>query len=190
MNFDADERRHILAIMFGAYGQASDAERLAIYAATLKGIPNELLGKAVKKLLLESKFMPSIAEIKTAAESLYQTVDDSGRIRDWAEAWAEIEKAMQATPWGKTPTFSRTEVQEAVACIGWSNLQRCAARDFNTLRAQVRQAYELICKRKRDESCNGYILGVKPDGLFRPSGGMQPIGSVIAQIGAKAAGGR
>lgn len=185
MNYDVQERNRIIGIMFGAYGQATDANRQAIYVTFLADYPNELLSKTVKKLVLESKFLPAVSEVKAAAESLYHAVDDTGRIKDWDEAWAEIERKMQSTPWGQTPSFSRPEIREAVGCIGWTNIQRCLASEFNILRAQVRNAYESICKRKREQACNGYVLGVRPDGLLKPSGGMDSISSVVAKIAAK-----
>lgn len=188
MNFEMEERNRIMGLLFGAYGKANDANRQAIYVTALADFPNELLSKTVKKLMLENNFLPSISEIAAAAESLYHTVDDSGRIKDWDEAWYEISRAMQNTPWGKHPEFSRPEIGEAVACIGWYELQRCLEKDLNIMRAQVRNAYEVICKRKRQQACNRYVLGVNTDGLLGTSKktGAVSIGSVVQRISGKA----
>ena len=111
-------------MLFGALGQANDAHRQAIYTKVLGDIPNEILSKAVKKLLLESKFLPSIAEVVDASKSLMGTADDSTRVREWDEAWNEIERAMQSTPWGHTPVFSRIEIELAVRSFGWHGMRR------------------------------------------------------------------
>ena len=115
-------------MLFGAFGQANDAHRQAIYTKVLGDIPNEILSKAVKKLLLESKFLPSIAEVVDASKSLMGTADDSTRVREWDEAWNEIERAMQSTPWGHTPVFSRIEIELAVRSFGWHDLQMTLLR--------------------------------------------------------------
>lgn len=182
MNYDEGERIKIVSLLFGAYGQANDGNRQAIYVSLLADFPNELLIKTIKKLILENKFLPAVSEIKDAAESLYHAIDDDGRIKDWDEAWSEIYKAMQSTPWGVRPKFSRIEIQEAVNCIGWNELQGVMAKDINIVRAQTRNVYEVICKRKKQQSCNAYILGMKPDGLLKPSGGMLTVSEVVKKL--------
>lgn len=149
----------IIGTMFGAYGQANDSQRQAIYCKTLEDIPAELLQKAVKKLLLESKFLPSIAEIVEASRSVVGTLDESCRMKNWDEAWSEIERAMRSTPWGATPVFSRPEIATAVRNYGWQSLQTCLAEDINTVRAQMRRMYDEACARSKEQSNNVYVLG-------------------------------
>lgn len=174
-------------MLFGAYGQSNDAQRQAIYASLLKDIPNEVLSKSVKKLLVENKFLPAIAEIVAAAESLMGSIDDTQRVREWDEAWAEIEKAMRATPWYKTPTFSRPEITEAVNNYNWKNLQESLAANMPTVRAQVRGMYETACKRAKERAHNAYVLGRSPEGLLQSSVdkalGLTSIQATLAQIG-------
>ncbi len=188
-SFDEKKRTQIIGMLFGAYGQANDAQRQAIYASLLKDLPNEILSKAVKKLLVESKFLPAIAEIVEAAKSLMGSVDDSQRVREWDEAWAEIEQAMFATPWGKTPTFSRPEITAAVNNYGWDSLQKSLAADMPTVRAQVRGMYETACKRAKERAHNEYVLGRSTDGLLQASvdkaPGLISIQATLAQIGAR-----
>jgi hypothetical protein len=168
---DQKSRAKILGTMFGAYGQANDAQRLAAYITVLKDIPDNVLGGACKKLMLESKFLPSIAEIVEASRSLLGTADDASRVREWDEAWAEIEKAMQRTPWGQYPVFSRPEIAQAVASFGWHDLQLTLAEDMPTVRAQVRRMYEDVCRRTKERSHNEYVLGKSKTGLLPPSNG-------------------
>lgn len=173
-------------MLFGAFGQANDAHRQAIYTKILGDIPNEVLSKAVKKLLLESKFLPSIAEIVDAGKSLMGTADDSTRVREWDEAWNEIERAMQATPWGHTPVFSRIEIELAVRSFDWHDLQMTLADDMPTVRAQVRRMYEDVCRRTKEHGHNEYVLGRNKTGLLQPSApkpkGLTSMSDVLARI--------
>lgn len=171
---DKKSRAQILGVMFGAYGQANDGKRLAAYITMLEDIPNDILMSACKKIMLENKFLPSIAEIVEASRSLVGTADDDSRIREWDEAWAEIERAMQATPWGQYPTFSRPEIAQAVASFGWHDLQMTLAEDMPTVRAQVRRMYEDVCKRTKERGSNEYILGKSKTGLLQPAAKIEP----------------
>ena len=166
---DNATKAEVIGTMFGAYGQADDAKRVAIYVKLLSDIPAAVLGKACKKLMLESKFLPSIAEIVEASRSLLGTANDDKRIREWAEAWNEIELAMQRTPWGSYPVFSRPEIAQAVESFGWYNLQTCLAEKIDTVRAQMRRIYEDVCKRTKEQGHNEYVLGRSKTGLLEPS---------------------
>lgn len=168
-DFDQQKRSEILGVLFGAFGQASDSNRLIIYIKMLKDIPVSALEKVCRKLMLESRFLPTIADIVGAAKSLLGTADDDKRIREWDEAWAEIERAMQRTPWGSYPVFSRPEIAIAVESFGWYNLQTCLAEDINTVRAQLRRIYEDVCKRTAERGHNEYVLGKSKSGLLQPS---------------------
>lgn len=173
-NSEAEARIRIIATLFGAYGQAVDGQRPSIYVKMLKDIPVNVLERACQKIILENKFLPSIAEIVEASRSLVGTADDDSRIREWDEAWAEIERAMQATPWGQYPTFSRPEIAQAVASFGWHDLQMTLAEDMPTVRAQVRRMYEDVCKRTKERGSNEYILGKSKTGLLQPAAKIEP----------------
>lgn len=173
-NSEAEARIRIIATLFGAYGQAVDGQRPSIYVKMLKDIPVNVLERACQKIILENKFLPSIAEIVEASRSLVGTADDDSRIREWNEAWSEIERAMQATPWGRYPTFSRPEIAQAVASFGWHDLQMTLAEDMPTVRAQVRRMYEDVCKRTKERGSNEYILGKSKTGLLQPAAKIEP----------------
>lgn len=162
MIYDASEsnkRTAIIAMMFGAFDKGSDENRMMIYGKMLEDLPTPVLSKTIKKIILECKFMPTVSEIVLAAKSLMGSVDESTRIRSWAEAWGEIEKAMQSTPWGRTPEFSRPEIKAAVDSYGWHTLQTTLEKDMATVRAQVRRIYEDLCARSIEKTSNDYVLG-------------------------------
>lgn len=165
MNYDQKERARIVSVLFKTYGQ-NDKDRQATYVTVLSEIPNEVLSKACKKLILEQKFLPSVSEIVDACKSLIGTVDEASRVKSWDEAWQEIQTAMQRTPWHKKPTFSRPEIETAVRAFGWKELQSVLEVDMPTVRAQVRRFYEDACERSQEQSLNKYVLGQNSDALL------------------------
>lgn len=182
---EEDTRLGIIGTLFGAYGQSNDVNRIKIYLKATSDIPEKMLGAACKKLMLESKFLPSIAEIVETTRTVAGEVDEASRIKPWDEAWSEIEKAMYATPWGKTPTFSRPEIAVAVKRFGWRTLQETLADDMPTVRAQVRRMYDDVCRYSKEHGISQYVLGGKREELLTPgrSGGLTAIGNVMAQLG-------
>lgn len=165
LNYDINERNRIIGVLFGTYGQ-SDKDRQSLYVTLLKEIPNEVLSKACKKLILEQKFLPAVSEIVEACKSLLGTVDENSRVKSWDEAWEEIQKKMQSTPWHTKPTFSRPEIEIAVNAFGWHELQCVLEADMPKVRAQVRRFYEDACKRTAEQSLNKFVLGQNSDALL------------------------
>lgn len=180
-------RAGIISTLFGAYGQSNDTNRVKIYLKATSDIPEKLLGAACKKLLLESKFLPTIAEIVEVSRELIGEAEESRRVKQWDEAWGEIERAMYATPWGKTPKFSRPEIAMAVNHFGWRTLQTSLAADMPTVRAQVRRMYDDACQYSKEHGTSQYVLSGNRQALIAPrSGGSQgltAIGDVMAMLG-------
>lgn len=182
----AEQRMKIIVTLFGAYGQASDKNRQLIYIQCLKDIPEQLLGKACKKLLLESEFLPSIAKIVEASREIAGEIDETRRVKTWAEAWDEIEKAMNRTPWEKTPIFSTPEIAKAVFSYGWNTLQQSLAADMPTVRAQIRRIYEDVCKRNLQQANSEYVLIGKKESLIQAraheSYSSKPLEDIVLQL--------
>lgn len=158
-----------LTLLFGAYGRANDAQQIAIYSSMLADVPPTLLMLAVKKSIRECKFLPSVAELLGQCELLNDAVNEDLRVKDWDEAWGEIQRLMQSTPWGKQPQFSRPEIAQAVNSFGWNELQRVLAADMPAVRAQMRRFYEDACARSKKQAKNEYALGKNPVGILGAS---------------------
>lgn len=177
----------ILGRMFGAYGVAKDVDRQLIYTEVLSEFPADVVNIACNKLLLESKFVPSVAEVVSAIESLLGTADDSQRIRTWDEAWGEIEKEMKRTAGnGYKPHFSRPEIERAAYNFGWNALCCTLAKDMPIVRAQLRRMYDDACKGCKEQSHNKYLLEKKGNGCIGyidklHDGGLLPIGKVMKE---------
>ena len=115
------------------------------------------------------------------------------RVKSWPEAWAEIEKAMFATPWGKVPAFSTPEIAEAVFSYGWNTLQASIEADMPTVRAQIRRIYEDVCARGVNRANNAYVIARRTNCLLSTrsdqrgaSGGLQPLREAVKQVALQA----
>ena len=145
--------------MFACFGQGQDGVRIATYVNVLSDIPTDILSKVCRKMILESKFLPSVAEIVEASRSLVGSMDESSRTKTWAEAWQEIEHQMQECfVYGK-PVFSTKEIESAVKMYGWHELCETPSKDMRIAKAQLRDMYHEVCERSREESVNNFVLG-------------------------------
>ena len=64
---DTSTNAKIIASMFACYGQGQDGVRIATYTSVLTDKPTDILSKVCRKMILESKFLPSVAEIVEAS---------------------------------------------------------------------------------------------------------------------------
>ena len=175
---DVEKRIKILTVLFGMFGQAGDDNRIELYLQFTQDLPTDVLDKAFKKVVTECKFLPTVAEIIEAARGLVAEAEPDTRVKTWAEAWGEIERAMYRTPWGRTPTFSTPEIAEAVYSFGWKTLHTAEARERPTIRAQIRRMYEDICARRKEQANNRYAISGDKNALLRGNRG-----SGLTQIG-------
>ncbi len=146
--------------MFAAYGKQDDGQRMAVYVSMLGDIQVGLLNKAIKKLILESKFLPTVSEIVQAAKSLVGEIHEDQREKSWGEAWAEILKQVHDVFMYGTPHFSTPEIATAVKCYGWRELCIMRTDEMQTASAQMRRFYEDACRRKREKLVNRFVLKI------------------------------
>ena len=169
-----DERKGHIASMFAAFGQASDGARMAVYYKRLKDMPVQMVEIICDKAIMESKFLPTIAELREMGKSIVGEVDESKRVKTWQEAQAEIAKGISRTwfkgclgeipvtdkDYGKPcePIWSTPEIAAAVNSYGMDNLQQVMSADMPTVWAQLRKAYEQACQRRKEKEVNTYVL--------------------------------
>lgn len=157
--YQQQQFNQIITVLFGAFGQGSDIERMKVYVQYLHPLGPDVLGRVVKKVIAESRYLPTIAELLDAAKSLAGTVNPGSRVKSWDEAWSEIERNMFDVPWGQKPKWSTPEIEMAVNNYGWHDLQTCLEKDLPTIKAQVRRHYESVCARTKEEKINQFALG-------------------------------
>ncbi len=169
-----DETRTAVRTLFAAYRQ-TDKAAMDVYVSMLGDVPTGLLNKTIKKCICEQKYLPAIAEIRQAAQSLMGAVDPSRRTKTWEEAQREIQRGLSRTwfhgclgeippdhpDYGRScdPMWSTPEVAAAVNAYGLDNLCRVLEDDMPIVWAQLRRLYEQACQRKDDAAVNSYVLG-------------------------------
>lgn len=171
---DKTTNAKIIASMFACYGQGQDGVRIAAYTNMLSGIPTEILSRVSRKLILESKFLPSVAEIVEASRSLMGTMDESFRVKPWGEVQKEIQRGITRTwfhgclgedvpteLYGKPcdPKWSNEDVRKTVEAYGFDNIGKAKVDEMPIVWSQLRKIYESICNRKKEESVNRFVLG-------------------------------
>lgn len=161
--------------LFSAYRMDRQTAAQEIYCTMLADVPAGLLNKTIKKCICEQKFLPSIAEIRQAAQSLMGAVDPSRRVKTWTEAQAEILRGIRRTwyhgclgeipdddpRFGQPcdPMWSTPEIKAAVDSFGFEALCQSPVDDMSTVLAQLRRLYEQACQRKEETAVNSYVLG-------------------------------
>ena len=156
---DTSTNAKIIASMFACFGQGQDGVRIAAYTSVLTDIPTDILSKVCRKMILESKFLPSVAEIVEASRSLIGSMDESSRMKPWAEAWQEIEHQMHTAFVYEKPVFSTKEIEKAVKMYGWHEFCETPSKDMRIAKAQLRDMYHEVCQRSKEESVNKFVLG-------------------------------
>ena len=144
----------IITMMFTAFGQGGEAERIAMYVEMLKDIPADVLDKVCRKAILESRFLPSIAE-------LLQTARDFMGVETlpFADAWDEIETQMHEAFVYEKPRFSRPEIERTVNAFGWQELCEVTTKELPIVRSQLRDMYNAICEQSKKTEVSQYVVG-------------------------------
>lgn len=143
-----------ITMLFTAYGQGGEAERIAMYVEMLKDIPAEVLEKVCRKAILECKYLPSIAEILQAARNFM-----GEETLPFADAWDEIETQMKEAFVYEKPKFSRKEIEKTVNAFGWQELCEVTTKELPVVRAQLRDMYLAICEQSKKSKVNNYVMG-------------------------------
>ena len=151
-----------LALLQIAYPQDMSKDRLKLYVEMLKDIPPELLAVAVTYCINKCTFLPSIAELRKAAEKGSSTAQN--KYDTAASAWGRVQKAIASVGYTGRPDFSDDPVlAQVVKQFGWLEICKTPADDTAILRAQFRKAYEQTQERMKDRDKfqqAGQIAGV------------------------------
>ena len=135
-------------------------ETIMAYATYLDtaGFPTPLLRLAMEQLLKKGPFFPSISEIMETSREIMESVGIIPHEPDVDEAWGEVFQEMNRVSIYGKPQFSTAEIALAVRRMGWSALCNIRAWDVNTARAQFRDIYNSIIKRKREKQDAAELL--------------------------------
>ena len=129
------ETATMLAYLCSAFPQVViRKENAEMYHRFLEDLQFSDVQKALDVLIMESKWFPSVAQIR---EAVGQVNGQYGP--QLGTAWAEVmQLASSVGSYGK-PEFSHSAIAEAVAKIGWRNV--CMG-DVTSMRIQFSQVYQ------------------------------------------------
>lgn len=118
-----------------------------LWRELLSDIPFEVAKTAIVKVLVTTKFWPTVAEIREAAVSL-----TSPQILSPAEAWALVEQANDRYGYYKPIEGMQSlppAVQEAVKAMGGFR-EVCASENPGVTRGQFLKMYEQFAAREKE----------------------------------------
>jgi hypothetical protein len=147
-----NEVHRVWAVLLSAYPsweKESSEEKLArtltVYERLLRDIPGEALEAAALQLIAESKFFPTVAELRAKALSLLGPTFPSPM-----EAWGEVKRAISRHGRYQVPEFDNPITAKVVQGMGWLSL--CDSENEAADRARFMQAYDTLCRREQEDA--------------------------------------
>lgn len=137
-----------LCASYPTFGKETDPERLSqtlnIYERLLADLPIEALEAAVMQHIAESRFFPTVAELRTKTMILIGPRRPSAM-----EAWGDVRKAFSRYGRYRQPEFENPIVAKVVESMGWVSL--CDGENEAADRSRFIQAYEIFCRREQED---------------------------------------
>lgn len=132
-------------------------QQAALYDRKLKDIPDEILFRAIDALINESEFLPTIAEIRKRARSLYAQAAGITP-SDASKGWGDVVVAISRVGMNRFPKFDDPITSETVRRMGWKDICLAPADSTSTLRAQFLRMYREAAEREETTRKNNVAL--------------------------------
>lgn len=137
------------------------SEQATLYGYLLSDIPKGFISKAVEMVLKKSKFVPSVAEIREQAESLYRT--SKGVVLSSAgKGWEAVDKAIRKVGMNREPKFNDEITDKVVRQMGWKSICLAPVESTSILRGQFIKLYNEAVDKQKKEIRNRRALGIQP----------------------------
>jgi hypothetical protein len=150
MSLKKTETVQLLAVVNAAFPNMQVTEVMVnIWHELLGDLDFGLAKAAVKKLLLESPYPPTIADIRKQVVQISTPLED--RI-DGAQAWGEVEKAIQNYGYYReTEALANMppRVAKVVRYIGWREI--CLSDEPGVVRGQFMKMFPQVAEREQKE---------------------------------------
>lgn len=117
-------------------------ETYKVYGRMLDDIPIQVLRQSVEQCIAESKFFPTVAELR---EKAFVLMSDVSLMPTASEAWEMVRKEMGRRGFYRLPEFDNPLVAKAVDCLGWREL--CTSENGVADRAHFMKTYEVLLER-------------------------------------------
>lgn len=126
---------------------------MRIYERMLLDLDRERAHQACARLIVSSKWLPTIAEIRSAATEL-----EFGAVRAGAEAWGDVNEAVRRVGRYGVPKFADPVVAVCVRSFGW--LALCDSTNDTADRARFIELYDQLAARDRRDAVAGPSLAL------------------------------
>lgn len=132
----------ILKQLFACYPHAQVEEpTVAMYLRLISDIPPAELQAVVDQAIAESKFLPTIAELRERHRTL-----TAPQFAPWEEAWEYTQRMIRECGAANKPNItSNPALKRTVDIIGWRDL--CMSDNMAVIRAQFRDIYNGLVNR-------------------------------------------
>ena len=142
------ETAKLLGLMAAMYPKFEITElKVELWADLIGDIPYSLAQAALKKVMMTSEFIPTVAEIRKAAAESISTKEDELTA---GEAWGEVRKAIAACGWpepGKAYDMMSPITQQVVKQIGWHEI--CMCEEPGVVRGQFMKIFNTTQERDK-----------------------------------------
>lgn len=150
-------RTMALGMLKAAWGNKLTDEQAKLYLLMTNDIPEPVLLKSIEALIKESRFLPSVAEIRERAAALYNSAQgkeppDAGR------GWGEVVREISRTGYYGKPQIRDPVAAEVVRRMGWKEICASPADQTGVLRGQFLKMYAMLQERRQEEHNNRALL--------------------------------
>lgn len=140
----------ILAVLAAAFPKLEvDDLKVHVWHEMLSDIDYAVANIAIKKLLLESPYPPSIADIRKRAVEILTPEEEK---IDAAEAWGEVERAMRFYGYYREAEALESmspRVAKVARWMGWRDI--CLSEEPGVVRGQFLKMYQQVTEREQKE---------------------------------------
>ena len=146
-----------LGMLKAAWGNKLTDEQAKLYLIMTNDIPEPVLLKSIEALIKESRFLPTVAEIRSRAAALYNSAQgkeppDAGR------GWGEVVREISRTGYYGRPQIRDPVAAEVVRRMGWKEICSSPADQTGVLRGQFLKMYAMLQERRQEEHNNRALL--------------------------------
>jgi hypothetical protein len=146
------ETAKLLTVISAAYPRFPELtpEMISIWHEMFQDIDYQVANVALRKLMLENTFPPSIAELRKTVVDIMTPKEDK---IDAAQAWGEVIHAVRYFGYYREDEAIASvspRTARVVQMIGWQNI--CITEEMDVLRGQFRMMYETTEHREKQDN--------------------------------------
>ncbi len=138
----------LLVVLAASYPKFEvDDLKVQVWHEMLGDLDYSLANLAIKKLILESTFPPSIAEVRKAAMEILNP-----DVMTAADAWGEVVQAIRRYGYYRAEEALASmspETARVVRSIGWQEI--CMSEEPGVIRGQFLKMYQQVAEREQKE---------------------------------------